>query len=299
MSTVPERRSRIGAARALLFAPANEARKVRRLPTFGADAVVLDLEDAVADSEAAAARAAAAAALAAPGLRDGAAVRCVRINSWSSGLGPVDLRGLPVGLLDAVVVPKVETAAELAEIDRELARAERLEGLEPGAVGLVCLVETARGIAGLPRICADLSARVARLVFGSGDFTAELGVTWRPMSPATVTARGLVVLHSRAAGLPPPFDGPYLDIHDLDGLRRDCDDSLAHGLTGRVCVYPAQVAVAQAVYADDADLDRARRLVDAFEVALGAGSASIQFEGVFVDYPIYEQARRKVVGAAR
>ncbi|MEQ3553981.1 CoA ester lyase [Pseudonocardia nematodicida] len=298
MSTIPERRARIGAARALLFAPANEARKVRRLPDFGADAVVLDLEDAVADSEAEAARAGVASALATPAYRDAAAVRCVRINSWSSGLGPVDLRGLPVALLDAVVVPKVETAAELVEIDRALAGAEREAGLEPGAVGLICLVETARGITGLPGICADLPARVARLVFGSGDFTAELGVTWRPMSPATVTARDLVVLHSRAAGLPPPFDGPYLDIHDADGLRRDCEDSLAHGLTGRVCVYPAQVAVAQGVYADDADLDHARRLVDAFEKALGEGSASIQFDGVFVDYPIYEQARRKVARAS-
>lgn len=281
---------RVAAARSLLFAPANDVRKVGKLGSLGSDAVVLDLEDAVAEEERPAARSNLAAVLP----RDCPAVLCVRINGWA-GDGLIDVAALPLELIDAVIVPKVETASELREIDEALAQREVSAGLERGSVAVIPLIETPRGVLAMAEICAAPPARLARFAFGSADYTAELGVPWTPNSPATTTARSLLAMHSQAAGLPAPFDGPYLHIHDLDGLREDTAESLARGFTGRVVVYPKQVAVVQEVYGGPAgDLGHLRRLTEAFEAALDTGLASIQFEGRFVDYPVYRDAKRRL-----
>jgi citrate lyase subunit beta/citryl-CoA lyase len=105
-----------------------------------------------------------------------------------------------------------------------------------------------------------------------------------------------VVVAARAAGLPPPLDGPYLDIPNIAGLEEDCRRSRRLGFQGRVVIYPAHVEPVQRVYSElsEEEAERCRRVVAAFEEAEAAGSASIQVDGRFVDYPLYDRAKQKL-----
>jgi citrate lyase subunit beta/citryl-CoA lyase len=109
-------------------------------------------------------------------------------------------------------------------------------------------------------------------------------------------ARSRVVVAARAAGMPAPIDGPYLDIHDLEGLVENSLLSRRLGYQGRVVVYPAQVDPAQRAYSELSaeEVERARRVVEAFEEAEAAGLASIQVDGRFIDYPLYHRARHRL-----
>lgn len=278
--------------RSLLFAPANDARKVARLDSFGADAVVLDLEDAVATEEKPAARAGAAAAL--PALTRGR--RCVRVNGLTTGLTHTDLDAVVRPELDVVVLPKVDDANHLALVDAELSRLERDRGLPRGRIEVVPLLESALGVLRADTIALQAPARVRRLIFGLGDYSAQLGLDPSPDGRELLFARSQLVAASHAARLEPPLDGPFPNIRDNDALLADCRASRRLGFRGRVVVYPGQVDVVHRGYTEVApdELDRARRIVAAFEAAESRGSAAIQVDGVFVDYPIYRHAKETV-----
>lgn len=278
--------------RSLLFCPANEHRKVARLAQSGADAVVLDLEDAVADTHKSAARAAAREALS--GIAG--VTRCVRINSFGTGHTAADVAAVVCPELDGIVLPKAETAQDLRRLDRLIAQAEARNGMRSGVVRVLALIETCTGVAA----CAEIAAaapRLCRTIFGAGDLGVDLGLpTIRgDLSPALAYGRAKIVYDSRAAGLPPPIDGPYLRVRDLTGLARDSEIARALGHGGRVCLHADQVQVVNQIFAPDPDeVDFARRVLEAFVAAERAGSASILVDDVFVDYPIVHKAERIV-----
>ena len=275
--------------RSLLFCPANEPRKVARLARSGADAVVLDLEDAVADAHKVAARGAAREALGALG----GVTRCVRVNAFETGLTPGDVAAVVCAQLDAIVLPKAETVQDIRRLDRLIAKAEAKNGVAAGAVRVLAIVETCAGVAAAAELAAA-GGRLCRIVFGAGDLAADLGLpTIRgDLSAALAYGRAKVVYDARAAGLPPPVDGPYLHVRDLAGLARDCETARALGHGGRLCLHPDQVPVVNRAFSPDAEeVAFARRVVAAFAEAEGAGSASITVDGVFVDYPIARKAR--------
>lgn len=275
-------------ARSILFTPANDARKCARVGTFGADAFVLDLEDAVANEEKIAAREGLSETLA----MHARSIGCVRINPWLGPLGRDDLDAAVGPDLDAVVLPKVETAAELWEVDQVLSDREQAQGRSPGSIGLLPLLETARGVARAATILDRVPDRVPRVIFGSGDFTTEIGVDLSQDGSECLAARSWLVILSKAAGLASPVDGPYLRIHDDDGLHQDNLRSRGLGFTGRVVVYPGQVATVNRSYREPTQQERERfeRIIAEFEVAEEQGVASIQVDGFFVDYPIYARA---------
>jgi len=274
--------------RSLLFAPANEERKVRRLVESGADAVVLDLEDAVADAQKIAARAIARAAL--PGLRG--PLRCIRVNPFGTGLTEGDIAAAVCADLDALVLPKVEDPRDLEIADRLIRLSEEREGL--------VLVETTRGLTASDRV-ARFSDRRIRIVLGSGDLGTDIA---RPtirgsLVEALAYGRSKLVYDARAAGLPGPVDGPCLFVRDLDALEADCRAGAALGHTGKVCIHPAQVPVVNRVFSPaPEELDYARQVIAAFEKAEAAGGAAIEVGGVFIDYPIVYKARRILSFAA-
>lgn len=274
--------------RSLLFTPANHPRKVRRLDDFGADAIVLDLEDAVANEEKVAARSAVVPALAQ--YRQG--LRCVRVNDLTTGLTFGDLDAIVCADLDAVVLPKTDQAEDLRTVDAELGRLEEQRGLQPGRIQLLPLVETAVGIMRAYEIALATTPRTPRLIFGLGDFSVDIGVDVTAHGHELLFARSKVVVASRAARLAAPLDGPFLDIHDLEGLRADTLHSRSIGFQGRVVVYPGQVETVNDAYSatSSEDLARARSIVIAFEEAEQSGSASIQVDGTFVDYPLYRRS---------
>lgn len=283
--------------RALLFAPGNEPRKLAKVGGFGADAIVLDLEDAVADAEKAAARDTVRAALP---TYTGRSVVFVRVNAAATGRLEDDVRAVVCPDLDGILVPKVEHMDTATEVDGLLGELEREQGLPEGHVRVVLLVETALGLVRCDEIALAAPGRVVTLIFGLGDFSTDLGVDLTPDATELLYARSRVVVAARAAGLGPAIDGPYFDLHNLDGLRSDSLRSRQLGFQGRVVVYPPQLETVHGAYAelDPAEVERARRVVDAFEQAEAAGSASIQVDGRFVDYPIYERAKQKLRLAA-
>jgi citrate lyase subunit beta/citryl-CoA lyase len=279
--------------RTLLFAPGSDARKLERVVSFGADAVVLDLEDAVADAEKTAARGLVRAAL------DGYETDVsawVRVNGEQTGRLADDVGGVAGVRLAGIMVPKVEDPETLPRVDALLADREEALGMEPGSVALLAIVETARGLVRVDEIAAAAPARLLTLVFGLGDFSVDIGVDVSSDGDELLYARSRIVVAARAADVEPPVDGPYLDIHDAEGLEADCRRSRSLGFQGRVIVYPRQVDVAARAYSELSPEEeaRCREVVDAFEAAESAGSASIQVGGRFVDYPIYERARRKL-----
>jgi citrate lyase subunit beta/citryl-CoA lyase len=280
--------------RSLLFVPGSEPRKLAKVASFGADVVVIDLEDAVADEEKTAARTIARDAI--PGCGAGGAAVTIRVNSRPTGRMEADLSSVVRPELHAIMVPKIEDSETLPVADAALAEAERREGLEVGGIRLLALIETARGLVECERILAAAPPRTLTAVFGLGDFSTELGIDLTRDAGELHYARSRLVVATRAAGLPKPVDGPWLDLEDEDGLEADSARSRSLGFQGRVTVYPPQVRAVQRAYSwlPEEQVERARRVVAAFEEAERRGVASIRVDGRFVDYPIYKLARERL-----
>jgi citrate lyase subunit beta / citryl-CoA lyase len=280
--------------RTLLFAPANSPRHVEKALSgaTGTDGVILDLEDAVAHAEKPAARQAARATLEARGTLHDGPKAYVRVNSMTTPYAYEDLRTVVCASLDGVVLPKTESAAQLATADWLLRQVERTEGLPEGAIDLMPIIETAAGIAHLAEIAATTS-RVRRLNFGAGDYSLDTAMTWTAGHEGILWARINVVNASRAAGLEPPIDTVYMRLDDTEGFAAEAEQAKRLGFQGKACIHPKQVAVVNAMFTpSDQEVAQARRIADAFAQAEAAGSASFTVDGQFVDYPIVFRARR-------
>jgi citrate lyase subunit beta / citryl-CoA lyase len=274
--------------RTFLFAPGNHARRVEKALTLGADAVILDLEDAVAVSEKAATRATVVAALQAPR-------RCrgyVRVNAAGTEWGFADLLAVVRPGVDGIVLPKVEGADQLRAVEWAIGALEREHGLPPGGIDLIPIIETALGFTQLEAI-ARAGTRTRRIAFGAGDFTLDLGMTWSRDEAELLPFRAGFVTISRAAGLEPPLDTVWVDLKDQEGFVRSVEHVRALGFQGKMCIHPDQVPLANRAFTPtEAQIAEARRVVAAFDEAEARGLASIQLEGRFIDYPIVHAARR-------
>lgn len=279
--------------RTLLFAPGNHPRRLERVGEFGSDVIVLDLEDAVANAEKVAARKPVRGALS---TYTGAVVVAVRVNGESTGLLEGDVEAVVSPDLDCILVPKVESVETLRAVSALLDRLEREAGVPEGQIRLLPIVETARGLVRCEELALSAPDRVVTVIFGLGDFSVDIGVDLTREATELLYGRSRVVVAARAGGLPAPIDGPYLDIHDVDGLAENSLLSRRLGFQGRVVVYPAQVEPVQRAYSElrPEELEQARRVVEAFEQAEASGLASIQVDGRFVDYPLYYRARRRL-----
>jgi len=284
-----------GPWRSFLFAPATHARRAEKAFRAGADAAILDLEDAVAVAEKPGARALAAAALRRPR-------RCkgfVRVNAAGTEWCFDDLEAVVGPRLDGIVLPKLEDAATLRTIDWTLAQLERRAGLEIGSIDLMPIIETGLGVSNLKEIAACRS-RLRRLCFGAGDYTLDMGMRWSLDEAELAHARAALVLESRAGGLEPPVDTVFIELRETEAFAASAARALALGFQGKLCIHPDQVAPVNAAFSPTgAEIAHAQRIVAAFEQAERAGSASIQVDGYFVDYPIVEKARRTLALAAR
>ena len=274
--------------RSLLFAPGNHARRVQKALTLDADVVVLDLEDAVAVAEKPAARAAVVAALQAPRR----ALGYVRINAFDTPFCFDDLQAVVTPGIDGIVLPKVESPAQLVAVDWAIAALERTRALAVGGIDLMPIIETGRGVAAL-RDIVRCGARVRRLSFGAGDYTLDMGLRWTFEERELDHARAAIVVQSRAAGLDPPIDTVFIRLGELDALRRSTELACDLGFQGKLCIHPEQVGPVNEVFTpSDEEIAKCERCVAAFEQAEAKGSASIQVDGYFIDYPIVEKARR-------
>lgn len=258
----------VTAIRAPLFVPANRPERFAKAAASGADAVILDLEDAVAADAKDAARAALEVAF------TGLPV-IVRINAHGTPWHDADMAAVSALRPAAVILPKAEDGAVVAAVVAAL-----------GGVPVIALVETARGLANARAIAA---AGVARLAFGSVDFCADLGCAH--LREVLLPARSELVLASRLAGIAAPLDGVTVQLDDLSASHDDAAHARALGMTGKLCIHPRQVAeVTRAFAPTEQEIDWARRVL-----ASGDGAASV--DGAMVDEPVRIRARAILAGS--
>ena len=273
--------------RSFLFAPGNHARRVEKALSLDADAVILDLEDAVATAEKRATRDAVIAAL----TRPRRALLYVRVNAVDTEFCYGDLAAIVRPGLDGIILPKVESAAGLVTADWLLAQLEREQGLMPRAIDLVPIIETARGLNQIDAILAT-GTRVKRVAFGAGDFTLDVNMAWSRDEAELAYARAKIVTASRAAGIEAPFDTVWVDLADEEGLEASTRTALGFGFQGKMCIHPSQIAVVNRVFTpSETEIAFAERVVAALARAEAEGSAAIQLDGKFIDYPILYRAQ--------
>jgi citrate lyase subunit beta/citryl-CoA lyase len=267
----------------LLFVPGNRPDRFEKAAASGAHAVVLDLEDAVPPSEKPAARAAVRDAwvrLAAHGVPV-----VVRVNASGTGLLAEDLaelRGLAPA--PAVMLPKAEAAAHVAEVRAAL----------PGAPVLP-LIETAAGLHAIDEVAA--APGVVRLAIGHLDFMADTGMSWSEGEPELAPLRFAVSIATRVANLAPAIDGVTVQTDDEPRLTADALRARRFGFGAKLCIHPKQVAVVHAAFAPaEEEVAWARRVVEA---DAASGGRAVKVDGKMVDAPVVATARRILARAAR
>lgn len=245
--------------------------------------VALDLEDAVPASEKITARSLARAQAAMLGpLVAGPAV-VVRVNSPSSEWFDDDITDALSPELSAVMVPKLETVDEVARTAAALDAA----GLRD--VAMIAGIETALGVANARRLLAH--DRVVAGYFGAEDFVADMGGVRRQDNAEVAYARSRVALAARLGGAA-ALDMVVTAFRDDVRFRREAAEARASGYAGKLCIHPVQVALANEAFVPTADeIDRATRLLAAYDAAVAGGRAAIAFEGQMVDEPLAERAR--------
>ncbi len=281
------------AARSYLYVPGNRRDMLDKAEERGADAVMLDLEDAVPPPARALARAEAARYLSAPGRT---AAVWARINPGPPGLD--DLDAVVVPGLAGICLAKAQSAGDVAAVADAVAVLERRRGLEPGSVALMPLVESAAGVLAAAAIAA--APRVRLLHLGEIDLAADLGAEPGPDARELLWARSQVVAASAAAGLGPPLGPVSPDFADLEAFRASTLALRRLGFRGRGCIHPAQVAVVNEIFTPaPPEVERARQIVAAYEAAVAAGRGTLTGpDGRMIDAAVIRAARR-TLGASR
>ena len=274
--------------RSLLFAPANRPELLKKFPRYAADAFAIDLEDGTPESEKASARAAlpsVVADLRAQGLR---APLFVRTNAPRSRHVETDLAVAVETPVDGVMIPKLETPAELQTFDAALTAAETRFGR---ALKIIGMIETARGVMHVETLAAVQNSHLAGLAFGAEDFITDIAGRRTPEGLEVLYARSRVVLAARAFGLQ-ALDQVFVNIRDDDGFRRDSEMGRQLGYSGKMCIVPRQIEIANAVFSPSMEeIAWSRRLIEAYASAQAEGRGTIEFEGGMVDEPVLQRAR--------
>jgi citrate lyase subunit beta/citryl-CoA lyase len=281
--------------RSMLFVPVTREKFVAGAHARGADAIILDLEDSVAETEKARARTLVPAAAGEVG--KGGADVLVRINRpWRHAFRDIEAAVGPQ--VAALMCPKVESPEHLGVIAELLDALEAERGLPHGHTRLVALIETADAYFRVREV-AKATARLVGLNLGAEDFATALGM--EPIGETLQGPKQTIIIAARAAGiLPLGFMGTVADFDDLEAFRATVRRSRRFGFAGASCIHPSQVAILNEEFGfSDAEIDRARRMVAAYDAAKAKGIGAVTFEGKMIDVPVVERAAALVRLAQR
>lgn len=278
--------------RSWLFVPALRAPDwLAKAIATGADAIIIDLEDATAPAERARARDTVRALAIAP--REWPAI-IVRVNATAADIEP-DIAAAVAAGADGVIVPKVDLPKDISHAATLLADAERAARRE-APLAIVPLIESPRAVLRALDI-ADADPRVAGLAFGAGDLAASAGLTRSREGTEIAMARGLIALAAAAAGVG-AFDTPFTDIEDPSGLQAETAMIQRLGFSGKLAIHPSQVRTINDAFTPSAqELADARGVLEAFERALADGTGVSRHQGRMIDNPDAAQARRVLARA--
>jgi citrate lyase subunit beta/citryl-CoA lyase len=272
--------------RSVLYMPGSNARALEKARTIAADALILDLEDAVAPDAKEIARRQVADAVAAQGF--GKREVIIRINALSTPWGEADLAAAVAAKPDAVLVPKVSAPPDLHAVEERLVRLHA-----PPGTALWAMVETPLAILNIAALAAA-GGRLACFVMGTNDLVKELHGHHTPDRANLSAALGLSVMAARTHGLG-AIDGVFNDIQDSDGFVRQCHQGRSFGFDGKTLIHPSQVEPCNGVFAPSAEeVIAARQLLAAFELPENRGKGAIRLDGRMVELLHAEIARRTV-----
>jgi citrate lyase subunit beta / citryl-CoA lyase len=278
--------------RSLLIMPANRHDMLAKAPSYGADALIFDLEDSVPVAEKPKARTLAREFI---GKHKAQNTLYVRVNAMQTGLIEEDLDAIVADGLAGIRLPKAESAEHIRTIDALLTRLERERGIPEGTVEISPSFESAKGVWFAYDI-ASASPRVRSVTCGTaqdGDLQADLGYTWTVEGDEVLYARCRVLLAARAAGVAHVLDGSYGNVRDPDGLQICCEAARRLGYRGKSAIHPNQIATINGVFRPTAqELDYYGRVIEAFDAAIARGSAATTVDGKLVDYAMVATARR-------
>jgi citrate lyase subunit beta/citryl-CoA lyase len=270
--------------RSVLFMPGDNERALEKAREIPADALILDFEDAVAPASKEEARRHVCRAVASGGY--GHRLVTIRVNSRGTTWHDDDLRAVAAAGPDAIVVPKVGSAAQVLEIEAALAAAGA-----PEKTRIWAMLESPSAVLRAHEIAAS-SERLTVLVMGTNDLVKELYAEHVPGREPLLTSLSLSLLGARAAGKT-ILDGVYNDLRDLEGFEAECAQGRRLGFDGKTLIHPGQVEICNRVFSpSDAELEHARRVIDAFEQAERAGAGVITIDGRLVENLHVESARR-------
>jgi citrate lyase subunit beta / citryl-CoA lyase len=277
--------------RSMLYVPGNRAAWMEKAAGYGADCLILDLEDSVPDQEKVAARPLVKAAVAALKAR-GQAVT-VRINPFVTGLTLDDLEGIMCPELTAVTVPKVENVDDMHELDVLLTHLEKRMGITPGTIETPFNCETANGMRNVYDI-ATSCPRVTRVSLAAGpggDAARAIGYQWSKEGMETLFIRSRTVLECRAAGIQYPTISSWWNIKDVEGLERDARWNRQLGFRGQTVMHPSHVPIVNRVFTPSADeVAYYEGLIQVMDDARKQGIAAVTYKGDMVDEAMVKTA---------
>lgn len=280
--------------RSMLFTPGNNMRMIHKAGTLGADAIILDLEDAVPLAEKETARIFVKDSI--QQVAAGGVQVFVRTNALTTGLAEEDLNWTVQAGLDGIVLPKAESKDDVLEMEGLMAALEKERELKPGGLVIVPTLESARGVVNAYEI-ATASRRVVAVAFGAVDFTRDMGVHLSKEGTELFYARSRIAIAARAAGVQ-AIDTPWIDIADEEGLIQEAKTARQLGFRGKLLIHPAQIEPVNQVFSPSADeVEYARKVVEAFKEAEAKGLGAISLEGKMIDIANFRQAEELIAWA--
>ena len=275
--------------RSVLYMPASNLKAIAKARTLPCDAIILDLEDAVAPEQKDMAREQAVAAVAEGGF--GPRELIIRVNGLDTPWGEADLKAAAAAGPDAILVPKVSDSGDVARYDSRIAHAA------PG-VALWAMVETARALFHLEGLAgAAKTSRLACLVMGTNDLAKEIGWRLSPGRAAFGAALSISVAAARAHGLV-ILDGVYNALEDDDGLTLECMQGVEFGFDGKTLIHPRQIEPCNAAFSpSEAEVAYARAVVEAFDLPENAGKGAVRVDGRMAERLHLAQAQKVLATA--
>ncbi|MCE2527626.1 MAG: CoA ester lyase [Actinomycetia bacterium] len=283
------------AVRSMLFTPGHRLDLIAKASRSAADAVIVDLEDAVATSAKDQARSNLAS------LPQSVKPFFVRVNGFETGLLWEDIASAVHAGVAGVILPKAEDRNVMLKLCGALSALETAAGQPEGSIALIPMIETAVGVQNAYEIL-DGCPRAEAVMFGSGeqgDLVADLGVQWEPTGTGLHYSRSRVLLAARAAGVPHPMDGVFMDFGDSEALHTESKLARRMGYVAKLAIHPAQVGVINEVFTPTPEeVAHHRAILEMFEKAEAEGTASIGADGKMIDYAVVRTARSLLGRAA-
>ncbi len=274
--------------RSMMFVPGNNPGMIRDAHIYGADSIMFDLEDSVAYTEKDAARLLVYNAL--RSLNFGSRETVVRINDLSSGLGIEDLEAVVRAGVQVVRLPKTDSAQDVIDCEREIARIERESGIPVGTTGMMAAIESANGVLNAAEI-ARASNRLIGIALGAEDYVTDLKTT-RSDGIELLFARCMILNAARAAGIA-ALDTVYSDVNNEEGFLAEAMLIKKLGFDGKSVINPRQIEPLHRVFMpSEKDLNKARLIMAAIEEANARGSGVASLKGKMIDKPVVTRARR-------